>query len=162
MPKLISRDASMRMTKRCIFVILMFLQASCTQSDPAMKMYFCVNPKTSTEFTSELATILRRHGFDPAQGKAVDEYGHTNFVLEADARFVRIWAQNAPVDPPREVPNLQNYAAGLSVDPNQYVISVQARIPFVRSRARRTFESLRDELRRSGFRECSRVKPQLP
>ena len=98
----------------------------------------------SPHFTKVLAAMLRQEGLDPALGVAEDTQGGTNFVLEADKLLVNVWAQNMPVDPPREV-EIANYSAGVLVDPSQYIVSVQFWAPYLQS-PKPLYERLRARL----------------
>ena len=110
-------------------------------------MYVCTDRAISPRFTQVLAAMLRQEGLSPAVGRVDDSQGGTNFVLDADKLLVRVWAQNMPVDPPREV-GIANYSGGVLVNPNEYILSVQSRVPFLQSPTP-LYERLRARLTRA-------------
>ena len=143
---------------KCLLTVGTFiLQTSCVQSDRRTEMYICVKGPRSSSFTAALGIILQRRGFKTAIGRAVDEAGRTNRVLEASRGLVRVWAQNSPAEPPAQVADGNSYSPGLSVNPAEYYVTVQPRFPFLKSGVRRTFEEIRRELRNAGYR-VSRVE----
>jgi len=138
------------MANRKILLALLVASAEygCLPSNPSTEMYVCTNPAVSPHFTEVLGKILDHYGFKTARGRAVDAQGNKNFVLEAKKNLLRVWAQNMPVSPPLAQdaePNL-----GVSVDPNQYIVSVQSWMPSIQS-PKSTYVSIRRELGLAGF-----------
>ncbi len=143
----------MQMTRSLLLLGVLSLQTSCVDSSAENIMYVCVGPKSANRFMTELDSILRSDGFRPSQGQSVDASGRTLFALEADKNSVRVWAQNAPAEPPREMPELESLRHP-GTDPYEYVVSVQARAASARYRARETFIAIRQALAGRGFVEC--------
>jgi hypothetical protein len=153
----ITQDADMKSKKNYLLIVFLSLIASCAQSDPSTEMYICLHPKVSAHFTNDLASILRRDGFNSTLGRAIDENGHTTFVLQANRRFVKVWAQNVPANPPYEVSDLDKFAMSPSVIPTEYFVSVQSRSLLSRSAAREDFKKIRAQLLSAGFKEIRKV-----
>jgi hypothetical protein len=135
-------------------IVAVALLTSCMESEPSTELRICVNPETASVFTERLGGVLTRYGFTVARGRAVDEHGNSNFVLEAKHGNVRVWVQNAPLNPPSDVSNAENYSPGLGIDPNEYFVSVQARFPVLPTKARAVFARLRSDLLKLGYREA--------
>ena len=122
--------------------------SGCLRSGDVTEMYVCTDPAHSGAFTEQLATMLRAASLDPQLGRAVDDRGGTNFVLEAKKHFVRVWAQNQPVSPPLE--GRKDGYVGVSVDRNQYIVSVQSWLPVLQS-PKPLYDRLRTQLTHAGF-----------
>jgi hypothetical protein len=141
--------------QRILPIVAVVLLTSCMESEPSTELRVCVDSTTASAFTERLGGLLKRYGFTVARGRAVDEHGNSNFVLEAKHGNVRVWAQNAPLNPPSEVSNVENYSPGLGIDPNEYFVSVQARLPVLPTKAKTVFARLRSDLLTLGYREAS-------
>jgi hypothetical protein len=72
---------------------LLSMLAAC---GPASKpSYFLVPPvKPEGQFTFDLASVSRERGLNAHLGRAVDDKGHTLYVVEANGRGLRMWSQN--------------------------------------------------------------------
>ena len=129
-------------------LLLAIAETGCLPSNPSTELYICTNHSLSPHFTEILGEILERHGFRTAVGQAVDAQGGRNYVLEAKKNFLRVWAQNVPISPPLvqdTEPKL-----GVSVDPDQYIVSVQSWLSSIQS-PKPTFTSIRRELILAGL-----------
>jgi hypothetical protein len=138
-----------RYVKASLPVVLATTVSGCAlRSNPKTEMYVCTEPAVSTTFTQVLGSMLRTASFSPSLGRAVDVRGGKNFVLEAKKELVWVWAQNMPVSPPLE--RSEADYLGVSVDPNQYIVSVQSWAPFLQS-PEPVYDRLRSQLIRARF-----------
>lgn len=132
-------------------LVLSLVVISCDQGKPSMDMYVLVEPRHSERFMKVLAEVTRSQGLSPWSGHATDDRGRILHVLEAKRRFVRVWAQNMPMnalEDPRCSP-----LGDAEIDPGQFMISVESTFPFLGSaRARSTFPKLRKALANRGYK----------
>ncbi len=145
----------MSASRSVVLISLIALQTSCVERSPPWVAYVCTGARQAPDFMPELDSILKDNGFEPSRGRAVDGRGRTTFVLEAEKDFVRVWSQNALIERPKAMPELESDRDPGSY-PDRYYLSAQAQIPSARSRARETLEAIRQALARRGFVDCAR------
>ena len=119
-------------------------------SDPATEMYVQVPQASADDFTGALAEILKKQGFGASIGRTTDPSPSTNHVLEARSLYVRVWSQNAVLDPGDD--KTCGYPGWSPVDRMQYLVSVQPMFSVFKNRARSTFVTLKSELMKRGYR----------
>ena len=140
--------------KVTIGLILSLAVISCHQEKANMDMYVLVEPRHSERFMKALADATRNEGLSPWTSHATDDQGRTLYVLEAKRRFVRVWAQNMPInalEDPRCSP-----LGDAEIDPGQFMISIESTFSFLGSaRARTTFPRLREALISRGYKVLS-------
>jgi hypothetical protein len=140
--------------------VLALLLVSCMEDDPSTEMYICA--PHDPRFTPHLAVILRQLGFTTALGTASDGRD-TMFVLDATRGSTRVWAQNQPANPPYSVDDIKNYA-GPGIMHSEYAVTVQRRYPLYRVGVRATFDQVRNEILRHGYKvgaagDCESTEP---
>jgi len=124
-------------------------------------MYVQVPLRQADGFTATLASILNSEGLSASVGRTGDPSPATNHVLDAKSLGVRVWAQNAVLDP--EHGNACGYKPPFSsVEQTQYVIAVNRRHPLAGRQAQQTFVKLWNELRQRGYTVARRQMPCLP
>jgi hypothetical protein len=147
--------------KRWSLALFGLVLASCDlgPSNPDTVMYVRVPPQEAQRFTAMLATILQSEGLSASVGRTVDPYPATNHILEGTSLRVRVWAQNAVLDPE------EGKACGHSTSPveqTQYVVSVQRRNPLSEGRARQIFSSLKAKFAERGYTVEAHQMPCQP
>jgi hypothetical protein len=129
-------------------------------SDRDTEMYVRVPPEEAEKFTSTLASVLKNEGLSASLGRTTERFPRTNHVLHATSLNVRVWAQNAVLDP--EESKACGYPAFSPVEQTQYVVSVQRRTPLSGGRARRIFDQVRATLAQRGYAIAPRQMPCQP
>ena len=126
-------------------------------SNPRTEMYVRVPSPTAPKFTTTLATILEEQGLSVSTGRTTEPEPRTTFVLEAKSWSVRVWAQNAVLDPAASA--ACGYPPQVSGERTQYIVSVQRRSPLWAKRAQDFFTDLRKKLVRRGYIVAERQMP---
>ena len=137
--------------------------ASCDvgPDNPDTTMYVRVPLRHADGFTAMLASMLNDEGLSTSIGRTVDPAPATNHVLDAKSLNVRVWAQNAVLDP--EPGKACGYDPPFSpVEQTQYVVSVNRRHPLAEQRARQMFVNLWKALTERGYTVARRQMPCLP
>lgn len=124
-------------------------------------MYVQVPFRQAGGFTALLASMLDNEGLRASIGRTVDPSPATNHVLDAKSLSVRVWAQNAVLDPePGKACGYEPHSS--PVEQIQYVIAVNRRHPLAERQAQQTFVKLWNELRQRGYAVARRQMPCLP
>jgi hypothetical protein len=126
-------------------------------NNPETEMYVGVRPPEAERFTATLASILKDEGISASVGRTVDPLPATNHLLEGRSWQVRVWAQNAVLDPEEGVGC--GYPPLSPVDQTQYVVSVQRRNPLSERRAGELFARLRAKLVGRGYKVTAQQMP---
>ena len=137
--------------------------ASCDlgPDNPETTMYVRVPLRHADGFTAMLASMLKDEGLNTSIGRTVDPSPATNHVLDAKNRYVRVWAQNAVLDP--EPGKACGYDPPFSpVEQTQYVVVVNRRHPLGERQARQMFVRLWRALNERGYTVGYRQTPCLP
>lgn len=122
--------------RRWSVIAMAMVLASCGlgPDNPNTTMYVRVPLHHSDEFTAMLASMLKDEGLNTSIGRTVDPAPATAHVLEAKSLNVRVWAQNAVLDP--EPGRACGYDPPFStVEQTQYVVAVNRRHPLAERRA---------------------------
>jgi hypothetical protein len=108
-----------------------------------------------------LASILKDDGLNTSIGRTVDPLPATSHVLDAKSLNVRVWAQNAVLDP--EPGKACGYDPPFSaVEQTQYVVAVNRRHPLAERQARQMFVKLWRTFDERGYTVAHRQMPCLP
>src|SRR4030095_13274417 len=94
------RQGSTRFRHWSVMAIAKVL-ASCDlgPDNPDTTMYVRVPLRHADGFTAMLASMLKDEGLSTSIGRTVDPAPATTHVLDAKSLNVRVWAQNAVLDP---------------------------------------------------------------
>jgi hypothetical protein len=141
-------------TLRCgIFLACVHLVACGTTDDRRATTYVVMSPTRVNTFLDDLSALSKTHGLTPSIGSATSDQGRTLHVLEARGKFLRLWAQNLPLDP--------GACGDNEFDAGQFLISVTPEMFLpLRDRARYLSIALTSELRAKGYRVLpNSVKP---
>jgi len=136
--------------------------ASCDMgpNNPDTTMYVRVPLRHAEGFTVMLASMLKDEGLSTSIGRTVDAPPAINHVLDARSLSVRVWAQNAMLDP--EPGKACGYDPPFSpVEQTQYVIAVNRRHPLAEQQAQQTFVNLWKALAHRGYTVARRQMPCL-
>ena len=140
-----------RLAQRLLLLSSGLLLTACDLGpfNPDTVMYVRVPPQDAEKFTGSLASLLKEEGISASMGQTVEPYPSTNHVLEGTNWSVRVWAQNAVLDP--EEGKACGYPPLGPVEQTQYLVSVQRRSPISESRAREIFARLKTKLLERGY-----------
>jgi len=129
--------------------------------NPDTEMYVRVQLQDAEKFTVSLAALLEEEGLNASVGRTTEPFPSTNHVLEGTNWSVRVWAQNAVLDP--EPGKACGYDPPFSaVEQTQYVIAVNRRHPLAERQAKQTFVRLWNALAQRGYTVAHRQMPCLP
>lgn len=123
-------------------------------------MYVRVPPQDAERFTSLLASLLKEEGISASLGRTVEPFPSTNHLLEGTSWSVRVWSQNAVLDPKEG--EACGYPPHGPVEQTQYLVSVQRRSPMSEGRAREVFARLKTKLLERGYEITARQTPCEP
>ena len=152
---------SMR-SQRWLLLLSGLLLSACDLGplNPDTVMYVRVPPQDSEKFTASLASLLKEEGISASVARTIEPFPSTNHVLEGTNWSVRVWAQNAVLDP--EEGKACGYPPLGPVEQTQYLVSVQRRSPMSKSRAREMFARLKTKLLERGYKITPRQTPCEP
>ena len=110
-------------------IILLATLSACQiqQDNPDTTMYVIADKERAPSFTSEIGSIAHSRGFSVTLNQFSDDRSRTLYALEGQRGFVRLWVQNMPMNSLED-----DRCAPLgdaTIDPRQYVVSVQGRFP---------------------------------
>ena len=150
------------LAQRWLVLTLVLLLTACDLGpfDQDTEMYVRVPPQDAEKFTASLASLLREEGINASVGRTIEPYPSTNHVLDGTSWSVRVWAQNAVLDP--EEGKACGYPPFGPVEQTQYLVSVQRRSPISESRAQEMFARLKTKLSERGYRITARQTPCEP
>ena len=142
-----------------LLLVLGLLATACDLGpfNPDTVMFVRVPQQDAEEFTASLASLLKEEGINASVGRTIDPFPSTNHLLEGRSWSVRVWAQNAVLDP--EEGKACGYPHAGPVEQTQYLISVQRRNPMSDSRARQMFAKLKTKLLERGYKVTARQTP---
>jgi hypothetical protein len=152
----------LRGKKRWLLAACAMLLTACDlgPSNPDTEMYVRVPTREASTFTSILASVLKEKGLSASTGRTTEPAPATTYVLEAKSWAVRVWAQNAVLDPQAGL--ACGYPSEVSGERSQYLVSVQRRWPLAAQRARETFAELRKSFEQRGYTVAQRQMPCEP
>jgi hypothetical protein len=96
-------------------------------------------------FLASMQNILGEMGFRPNRGRAVDDNGRVNNVIEANSLRVNVWVQNSSIyDERAQEP--------LVPDPNKFYVAVAPRVSLFAKLSDATFKDIRMRVISLGYR----------
>jgi hypothetical protein len=94
---------------------------------------------------ADIEKILRALGLSESRGRAVDEHGQVNNVIQATTSKTNVWVQNW---------SIYNESASepLVPDPNEFYVAVSPTVAQFKATSDGTFETLRSRIAQGGYR----------
>jgi len=134
-----------------LLVALAVFTSSCSRNDQYSEIYVLIEPAQTVRLTNAIKTLAHEQGLDAWETQATDDRDRTMHVVEAKGHFVKLWAQNMPIN---TLEDSRCAALGdAEVDPGQFVVSVEASVPLLgTARARSSMSSIKSRLKALGFR----------
>ena len=126
----------------CLALLICFSVTGCGSNSAipgsiVAKVYVIVPAeKNASQFTTYLASVVKRHGMTPSVGKATDDKGYSIYVLDATSPSVRLRSENVLLSG-QEEPKLCGLYTEPHSDPGQYFVSVSQSSQMTDSRASR-------------------------
>lgn len=149
-PAALGRDVAQMLARPSVVAMLLFA-ASCNNDVPrndaahTRRLWVCLRSTPSGQFLADIEAILKVADLNPSRGRAVDDHGHVNNIIQGESPHTNVWVMNWSI-------NNESAPEPVVPDPNTFYVAVSPTDAQFRATSDKTFESLRSRLAGAGYR----------
>lgn len=114
-----------------------------------MNLYVLLPSERAESFANDLAAEAMSNGLTPRIGQATSDEGRTLHVVEASSTGLRLWSQNMPLSGRESGAGCS--ASGPRPDPGQFIVTVEAKWPFMGTSVKKMAVAIKAGLQKHGY-----------